>query len=111
MKLSEIIEHLDLEVVTGKDFENIEVTGGYTCDLLSEVMANCNKGMAWITVQSHLNIVAVATICGAACIILANNHEYPSETIQKANDEGVILLKSSLNSYKLSGELYKLGIR
>jgi len=111
LRLSEIIEKLNLEVVVGNKLEDIEVNGGYTCDLLSEVMANCKKGMVWITVQSHLNIIAVATICDIACIILANNHEYPIETVQKAKEEGVVLLKSNLDSYTLSGELYVLGVK
>lgn len=111
MKLSEIIEKLNLEVVVGDKLEDTDVNGGYACDLLSEVMANCKKGMAWITVQSHLNTIAVATICGISCIILTNRHEYPAETIQRAKEEGVVLLKSELDSYTLSGELYALGVK
>jgi len=111
LKLSEIIEKLNLDVVVANELDDVDVVNGYTCDLLSEVMANCKKGTAWITVQSHLNIVAVATICGVSCIILANDHDYPQETIQKAEKEGVVLLKSKLNSYTISGELYKLGIK
>ncbi|MEW6599735.1 MAG: serine kinase, partial [Nitrospirota bacterium] len=60
MKLRDVVESLSLEVKTGKaNLDNI-VTGVYISDLLSDVMGNSKEGNIWITLQTHLNIVAVA---------------------------------------------------
>lgn len=111
MKLREIIDHLGLEVATpGLDMDR-EVTGGYVSDLLSDVIGNSREGYVWITLQIHLNIVAVASLKGLSAIILVNNRRPDANTIQKALDENVPLLTSSLPTYELVGRLYALGLR
>ena len=65
MKVKEMVKHLDMEALTDAGMEN-EVTGVYACDLLSRVMSGCQEGDAWITVQTHLNVIAVAELDDAA---------------------------------------------
>ena len=47
-----------------------QVSCGYTCDLLSWVMAHGKQGMAWITVQTHMNVIAVASLMEMAAVII-----------------------------------------
>lgn len=108
MKLKEIIEKLKLKVLTGKDRLDAEVSGGYTSDLLSDVMANSREGNLWITLQTHLNIVAVAKLKDLAGIIIVNNRQPDQETIKKAEEEKVPLLTTELTSFKISGKLFEL---
>ena len=67
MRISEIAEALELDTVTAIA-EDREVTGVYACDFLSRVMSCCGAGNIWITVQTHLNVLAVAELNDAACI-------------------------------------------
>ena len=53
-----------------------EVTCGYACDLLSWVMSHGEEGMAWVTVQTHLNVIAVAALADMACVILPEKHRH-----------------------------------
>ena|SRR6056297_973959 len=106
MLLEKIIESIDLELVTGKVKEK-EIKKGYTSDLLSEVMASGNSDI-WITVQSHSNIVAVATIIGVKAIVLVNGREYTQDTMDKAKEEGICLLKSKQNAFVITGKLYAM---
>ncbi|HHF51721.1 MAG TPA: serine kinase, partial [Candidatus Aminicenantes bacterium] len=62
MKLNKIKKDLNLKILTAKKFLDNEVKGGYTSDLLSDVMANSKEKYIWITLQVHLNIVAVAKL-------------------------------------------------
>jgi len=63
MNLQQIIDQLNLTVLTeSREFVSIAPTGGYSSDLLSCVMAGAKKGYLWITLQAHLNIVAVAAL-------------------------------------------------
>jgi len=110
MKLTEIVSRLNLEVKSGLDQLNSEVTGGYASDLLSDVIANAKKGNLWITLQVHQNIVAVATLKEIAGIILVNNRQPEEETLQKAIQEKVPILVSKLPSFELIGKLYQIGI-
>ena len=62
MKVSELIPLINAEYMTPSVDTDKEVTCGYTCDLLSWVMAHGDEGMAWVTVQTHMNVVAVAML-------------------------------------------------
>jgi predicted transcriptional regulator len=89
----------------------VEVEGAQVSDLLSYVMAEGKRGQAWITVQTHPNIVAVAALAGMCAIIVAGGFEPEPETIARAEEEGIGLLLSGETAYSVAGKLYALGVR
>ena len=112
MNLQQIIDQLNLTVLTEpRDFARITTTGGYSSDLLSCVMAGAKKGCVWITLQAHLNIVAVAALTEAAAVIVTENAQPDPASIAKANQQGVVLLSTSQPTYEVNGKLWELGIR
>lgn len=108
MKLSEIIEKLDIQVKEPGKGLDVDVSGGYTSDLLSDVLANSKEGDLWITLQVHQNIIAVSEMKGHAAIVLTSGREPEEETLEKAKSEKVTLLISDLSGFELSGRLYNL---
>jgi serine kinase of HPr protein (carbohydrate metabolism regulator) len=108
MKIKEIIETLQLKTLTGQKNLEFEVTGGYTSDLLSDVIANSQEGNLWITLQTHQNIIAVAKLKDLAGIIIVNNREPDEETLKKANEESVPILCTDGMAFEISGKLYEL---
>lgn len=77
-----------------------EVTGGYMGDLLSWVMGRARSGDGWITIMSHQNIVAVASLADVACVILAEGVEPDEGVAALAQQKGVNLLQSPLGAYE-----------
>lgn len=61
---------------------------GYTCDLLSWVMAHGKQGMAWITVQTHMNVIAVASLMEMAAVIIPEGIQMEEPSLEKAREEG-----------------------
>ena len=110
MKLNELAEKLNLVVRSAKGNLEREVTGGYASDLLSDVLANSKEGNIWITLQIHQNIVAIASLKDLAGIILVNRREPEQETVEKAEDEGIVIMVSELPTFELVGRLYQMGI-
>jgi serine kinase of HPr protein (carbohydrate metabolism regulator) len=108
MKTEKIVEALELDVKCGKDYLGREVTGGYTGDLLSDVMGNAREGYIWITRQVHQNIVAVASLKELAGIILINSCQPASDTLEKAEAEKIPIMVSDLPSFEISGKIYNL---
>jgi hypothetical protein len=111
MKLQEIIESLSLKVETLAADLDREVKGAYVSDMLSDVMGNAKDGFVWITLQVHLNIVAVASLKGLSGIILINNRVPAEDTLKKAEEENIPIMSSPLPSFELVGRLYSLGLR
>lgn len=106
MNIKSLIKDLSLKIYSEGKKESFST--GYTCDLLSVVLANAPKDSIWITVQRHINIIAVATLREMSGIIIAHGFEPGEDVIKKANEEGIYLLGSDLDSFTLSGEIYRL---
>ena len=112
MNLQQIIDQLNLTVLTkDQDFTIIHPEGGYSSDLLSCVMAGAKKGSLWITLQAHLNIVAIAALNEIAAIIITENAQPDADSISKANQQGVILLSTPQSTYEINGRLWEMGVR
>ena len=92
MKVSELTALLEAQNMTPGVEEDREISCGYTCDLLSWVMAHGCEGMAWVTVQTHMNVVAVAALAEMACVILPEGITMEGESLAKAGNEGLAVL-------------------
>lgn len=110
MKVRDIVEKLELSVVCGEAFLDKEVSGAYTCDLLSWVMSHGVKNNIWITVQVHPNVVAVAVLLEFSCIIIPENIDVEAVSVAKAESEGIPILRSDKNGYEICKVLSEMGI-
>ncbi len=112
MTLQEIIEKLNLTLLTQpKDFQQVTPTSGYASDLLSCVMAGANQRAIWVTLQAHINIVAVAALLDLSAIIITEGAMPDQETIAKANEENVTLLSTGKPTFFVAGRLWELGLK
>jgi len=110
VKLTELVQKLNLSVRSAKGGLDREVIGGYASDLLSDVLANGEEGNVWITLQIHPNIVAVASMKDLAGIILVNGREPEQETIEKAEAENIAIMVTEMPTFEIVGRLYSLGV-
>ena len=110
MNVKELQEKLSLKMVAGAEGIHKEVNGGFTGDLLSVVMGNAKEGQVWVTIQSHVNIVAVAVLTNISCIIVTEGFEIDEDAIIKANEECVPILISEKSSYEIVKKLVEIGI-
>jgi hypothetical protein len=106
--LDSIVKALNLKIRSGEDKLKSEVRGGYTGDLLSDVMGNSKEGDIWITRQVHQNIVAVASLKDHVGIILVQGSEPAKDTLEKAIKEGIPILVSDLSAFEVTGRIYGL---
>ncbi|HOT92317.1 MAG TPA: serine kinase [Anaerolineae bacterium] len=109
MQIKEIVERLGLTVLVGEDLTG-EVTGGYVADLLSCVIAGAKPHDLWVTLQTHMNIVAVAALKEVTAIVVAESAVVPDTTLEKAAQQGVVILSSSLPIYETVKQLVGLGL-
>lgn len=105
MKIREAAALAEAEIVQGS-FEETELSGGYTSDLLSDVMAHAKAGQVLITIQAHRNTVAVASLVGAPAILICNGRPLPEDMMEAAREEGIALLRTGLDQFEASGRLH-----
>jgi len=112
MNLQEIIDELNLEVLTKpQDFSAVIPQVGYASDLLSCVMAGASRAGIWVTLQAHGNVVAVAALLDLAAVIITENARPDEAAIQRANMEEISLLGTDLPTFTVIGRLWDLGLR
>jgi len=108
MKLRELSGQLSLNILQAQGDLDVPVSGGYTSDLLSDVMAYGKEKNVWITCQTHENIVAIAKLKNLAGIILVNSRKPDQVTMEKAREENIIILGTSEPAFAITGALYNL---
>lgn len=110
MKVKELADKLLLTCATGNGGYENEISGCYIGDLLSLAMARVKEGTVWITIQTNINIAAVASLGDAACVIIADGFELDENTAKKAELEGITIFTTEMNAYETAKKLAELGI-
>lgn len=110
ISVREIVTALSLEVVAGAERLDREVTGGYASDLLSCVMARALPGNVWVTLQAHMNVVAVAALLDLSCVIISEGVRPEADILSKANERGIAVLLTPETTFEVVGALSRLGI-
>lgn len=108
MRIRDAVQALGLEVLAGDAGLDRECAGGYCSDLLSDVMAHARAGDIWITLQTHPNVIAVASLTNAAAVIVSGGQRPEATTLAKAAGEGVTVMASARPSFELAGQLYAM---
>ena len=108
MDVKDVQQALELKIFGGEKGLSREVTNGYVSDLLSDVMGNAREGMAWITLQTHLNVMAIASLKDLAAVILVNGNRPEEDMLEKANEEDIPVLGTNLSTFEIAGKLYQL---
>jgi len=108
--VAKIVQALSLTVLVGEKELERPVTGGYASDLLSLVMAGAKAGNVWVTMQGHPNVAAVASLLGLAAVIVTESLPVDQPTIQRAQENNIILLTTSHDTFTTVSMLAGLGI-
>jgi predicted transcriptional regulator len=114
MTLAEISRELALESLTpslagGKD--GAPVDKAHASDLLSDVLANAPAGAVLLTIQVHMNVIAVALHAGLAAVVFTSGM-VPDEAVKaRAADENLPLFSTAASTFDTAGRLYAMGLR
>lgn len=106
MKLEKIAAEIEAQILAKSNDE--EITKGYTSDMLSDVIANAGEGTAWITIQIHMNVIAVAQLKKIPVIVLTGKAVPAPEALSAAKEKGISVLRTELDSFNVSGKLFRL---
>lgn len=107
MKVSDLVDNLGLVVYSGKKGLERTIKGGYASDLLSDVMGNAKEGQVWVTLQTHKNVAAIASLKDLAAVILVKGNRPDEDTAQHSDEEGVPVLGADQNAFEITGQVYE----
>ncbi len=107
MIVKELVEKLELKVFCGEEHLEREIKGGYVSDLLSDVMGFAREGEVWITLQTHKNVIAIASLKELACVILVKGFEPDPDMLEQAKQEEIPILGTQKQTFEISGLVYQ----
>ncbi len=110
MDVKTVAEKLNLTYYSGEELADKTASGCYIGDLLSLAMSKVQMDYVWITIQTNVNIVAVASLADAGCIIIADGCVPDEKTVERAKEQDIIILGSECSAYELAVKLSEMGI-
>jgi len=116
MKLKKILENLPVSAFQMDNLSElgelaeIEITGCYIGDLLSNVLAHARQGELWLTVQTHQNVVAIAQLLNLGGVVFLEGHLPQQETVEKAKRERIPLLTTQERAFEFAAHLTRMGL-
>ena len=109
-RLAETLELRQLTPATDTDRDS-DVTRGYASDLLSDVLAHAPEGGILVTLQVHLNVIAVASHAGLRAVIFSCGRVPDEEIVERAAEEGLALYATAADTFDVVGRLHELGVQ
>jgi predicted transcriptional regulator len=108
MLIEKLIIDIDGKILTESKYMNdLHFENVYICDLLSWVLSHAQKGDAWITVLTNVNVPAVAMMTDVACVIIPEGIEVPELTLKKANENSITIISSQYSAFEISKLIIK----
>jgi predicted transcriptional regulator len=110
LKLRDVKEILDAEVIVGENSLDLEVKTAFGADLMSDVLAFAKSGSMLITGLTNTQVIRTANVLDIAAIILVRGKKPSLETINLAKELKIPLLTTKYILFETAGRLYAKGV-
>jgi predicted transcriptional regulator len=110
LKLRDVKEILDADVIVGDEKLDTEVTTAFGADLMSDVLSFAKAGCLLLTGLTNTQVVRIANVLDMAAIILVRGKKPPAETISMAKSLQIPILTTKYILFETAGRLYAKGI-
>jgi predicted transcriptional regulator len=110
VRLRDIGEILDAEVVVGEDRLEMEIEAGACADSMSDVLAFVESGSLLLTGLTNPHVVRTSHILDIAAIVIVRGKHPLPETIELAEELHIPILITRYILYEAVGRLYAKGL-
>jgi len=111
IRLADVKEILDAEVVVGHDKLDTEVSGGAASDLMSDILRNTKEGALLLTGLNSVQVIRTSVIAGMAGVVFVRGKKPNDDVLEIAREHNLPILKTNFNMYSSCGKLYNRGLK
>ncbi len=111
MKISEIKEILDAEVICGEELIDREVSSAFGSDMMSDVLAYAKADSVLLTGLVNPQTVRTALMLDMQAIVFVRAKKLTQEVIALAKESGIAVLSTDCRMYETCGKLYAKGLK
>ena len=111
MKIREIKELLDAEIIAGADHLDDDVHSACGSDMMSDVLAFVKDQAVLLTGLVNAQVVRTADMMDMKCIVFVRGKVPADDIIQLADGMNIALQTTAERMYVACGKLYLAGLR
>ena len=111
MKISEIKDILNADVICGEQFLNREATSAFGSDLMSDVLAFAKEQSLLLTGLVNPQVIRTALMLDMPCVVFVRAKKLSDDVIALAKESGVTVLSTELRMFETCGKLYANGLK
>lgn len=110
MKISEIRDLLDAEILCCQEQVDIEVSYGFGSDLMSDVLAYVKGKTVLLTGLMNNQVIRTAEMADLNVIIFVRGKRPDQDLVTLAMENNIVLMVTKDTLYTASGKLYCQGL-
>ena len=110
MKIRQIQEVLEAQMIVGEDSLDKDVHSACGSDMMSDVLAYVKDQAVLLTGLVNAQVIRTAEMMDMHCIVFVRKKEPTPEMIELAKESGIVLLATSKRMYEACGILYSNGL-
>ena len=111
MKVKELTEILEGNVIYGEDFLDREVFTACGSDMMSDVLAFVKEQAVMLTGLVNPQVVRTAEMMDMKCIVIVRGKKPDMAMIELAEEREIPLVATDLEMFTACGKLYEAGLR
>ena len=111
MKVSEIKDILEAEVICGENSLDRDVYTACGSDMMSDVLAYVKEQAVLLSGLMNPQVVRTAEMMDMQCIVFVRGKKPDESIIELARDRGIVLLSTRYPMFASCGMLYEKGLR
>ncbi|WP_054699885.1 DRTGG domain-containing protein [Desulfosarcina cetonica] len=111
MKISEIKDILNADMLCGDDQLDTVIVAGGAADLMDDVLAAAAKGSALLTGVTTDHVIRTAKIVGVGVIVIVRGKKPPADFVNMAKSFNIPIMLTDYSLFVACGRLYMNGIR
>ena len=111
MKLAEIRDILECEVLTEDDDLGVEVYEVVASDGMSEILAFAKSGELMVTGLTNIQSIRTADIAGVSAVIYCRGKRPDKKVVEFAKQTRIPILVTKMVMFDICGILYNKGLK
>ncbi len=111
MKISEICDILEGEIICRNDLTDTEVYAACGSDMMSDVLAFVKEQATLLTGLVNPQVVRTAEMMDMHCIIFVRGKRPTLQMIEMAEDRDMVMICTEMEMFTSCGKLYSAGLR
>ena len=111
MTIRDIVKVIDGHIVCCEERDTTDLEYAFASDLMSDVLTLEKEKILLITGLANMQAIRTSEMSEIGCVIFARDKKASGDIISVARENEMVLIESPYSVYRISGELYKAGIK